>query len=391
MSQAESLSRGQGATLPAPTERHAGRTPFRLSIVSNDYHQMQVDPIYIDDRAHTFWQWCITTNFRLSYRRLRILGLENIPTEGAVIFAPNHCNALCDALAVVALNCDKKVFAARADIFRNPTAAKLLRFHRIMPIRRIRDGLDEVRKNDETINEAVDTLLHGCAFCIMPEGTHRPRHSLLPLSKGIFRIAIETHKRASAQINVSSANKRDSSPINMRSIYIVPIGLEYGDYFHLYDSLLVQVGEPINVTDYLREHAEFTEPQQILGLREILTERMRRLILWVPDDANYEQNWAALRQNMPSPWREMQARLWPRALRMLLLVLTAPLALLGFSLTIPYWLTTIIVRHTVKDPAFYNSVQQVIQLLLMVLTLGIGSIIWRATSEWLWHLRHIKN
>lgn len=338
---------------------------------------MQVDPIYIDDRAHTFWQWCITTNFRLSYRHLRFLGLENIPTDGAVIFAPNHCNALCDALAIVALNPDKKVFASRADIFHNPTLAKILRFHRIIPIRRIRDGLDEVRKNDETIREAVDTLLHGCAFCMMPEGTHRPKHSLLPLSKGIFRIAIEADHSAPCTMH--------SSPI-----YIVPVGLEYGDYFHLYDSLLVQVGEPINVSDYLREHATLTEPQQLLGLREILTERMCQLILWVPDDADYEQNWAKHRQNMPSPWQEMQPHLWPRAIRLLLLILTAPLALLGLSLTVPYWLTAIIVRHTVKDPAFYNSVQQVVQLLLMVLTLGIGSLIWRATSEWLWHIRHLS-
>ena len=90
---------------------------------------MQVDPIYIDDRAHTFWQWCITTNFRLSYRRLRILGLENIPTEGAVIFAPNHCNALCDALAVVALNCDKNTFASHKPLRLNSfaTAARVNR------------------------------------------------------------------------------------------------------------------------------------------------------------------------------------------------------------------------------------------------------------------------
>ena len=87
----------------------------------------------------------------------------------------------------------------------------------------------------------------------------------------------------------------------------------------------------------------------------------------------------------------MQPHLWPRAVRISLLILTAPLALVGLALTIPYWLTAIIVRHTIKDPAFYNSIQQVVQLLMMVLTFGIGSLIWRATSEWLWHCRHIKN
>lgn len=332
---------------------------------------MQVDPIYIDDRAHRFWQWCITANFRMSLRNLRYEGLENIPTDGPVILSPNHCNCLNDALAVVAMDGRRKVFAARADIFHNPRVAKLLRFHRIMPIRRMRDGLDEVRKNDETIEEAVDTLLHDTLFCMLPEGRHRTMHSLLPLSKGIFRIAIETARRTD------------------RPVYIVPMGLEYGDYFRLYDSLLVRVGEPINVSAYMAQHPEQTEPQQILALREELTRRMRRLILWVPDDERYEQNWAALRAAMPAPWSEMKPKLWPRWARVILLLLTSPLALWGLEMTIPYWLSALIIRWKVKDKAFCNSVQAAVQLILMVLSLGVGTLVWRATSEWIWHARHL--
>ena len=64
--------------------------------------------------------------FRMSYRHIKYVGKENIPTDGAVIFAPNHTNALQDALAVLSINSERKVFVARADIFRNKKIAKIL-------------------------------------------------------------------------------------------------------------------------------------------------------------------------------------------------------------------------------------------------------------------------
>lgn len=46
---------------------------------------------------------------RLSYRSIRYVGRENIPQDGAVIYAPNHTNALMDALVVLAMDKKAKV------------------------------------------------------------------------------------------------------------------------------------------------------------------------------------------------------------------------------------------------------------------------------------------
>ena len=206
---------------------------------------------------------------------IKYVGKENIPTDGAVIFAPNHTNALQDALAVLSINSERKVFVARADIFRNKKIAKILNWLKIMPIRRMRDGASEVLQNDETVNRAIETLRTGVPFCILPEGTHRTKHSLLPLRKGIFRISLRANEEFGKE----------------KPIYIVPVGLEYGDWFHLWDSLVINIGKPINVTEFVEEHNDLDYPKLILALREELTERMRELILWVPDDENYEKNW----------------------------------------------------------------------------------------------------
>ena len=111
--------------------------------------------IHDENRAYRFLLPLVNWMFRHSYRHIKYVGKENIPTDGAVIFAPNHTNALQDALAVLSINSERKVFVARADIFRNKKIAKILRWLKIMPIRRMRDGASEVLQNDETENKAT--------------------------------------------------------------------------------------------------------------------------------------------------------------------------------------------------------------------------------------------
>ena len=318
------------------------------------------DGLYLFLRPYVDWM------FRRSYRSFRYVGRENIPTDGAVIYAPNHTNALCDAMAVLGIDHQQKVFVARADIFRDPKKAKILNWLKIMPINRVRDGLEEVRHNDETINKAVETLQDGVPFCILPEGTHRPKHSLLPLSKGIFRIALQANERFGEQ----------------KPVYIVPVGLEYGDYFHLWDSLTVTIGKPIDVTAYVKafssQHSEVSEPQIMMALREELTLRMRELILWVPDDEHYEENIAKL---LPKKKRLQRWIAYPLA------VLLFPLFILSGLMTIPLWAMWLFIQHKVADPAFHNSVQFVWQLVFMTLTLLIPLPFWLFVQEYLYQLR----
>lgn len=313
------------------------------------------------DRLYAFLRPYVDWMFRRSYRHFRYIGRENIPTDGAVIFAPNHTNALCDAMAILGIDRRQKVFVARADIFRRPRQAKLLTWLKIMPIRRMRDGMDEVRHNDETILRAVDTLHDGIPFCILPEGTHRPMHSLLPLSKGIFRIALLANDTFGKQ----------------KPVYIVPVGLEYGDYFHLWDDLTVTIGKPINVTQFARDHAELDRPQLILALREELTLRMRELIIWVPDDEHYEQNLARL---LPKPQKA----------NIPFLILTAPLVPVCALLTVPLWGMLLWIRRNVKDPAFHNSVQYVWQLVFLSLTLLLPMPFWLFLQEYAYQMRKLK-
>ena len=330
--------------------------------------------IHDENRTYRFLLPIVNWMFRRSYRHIKYVGKENIPTDGAVIFAPNHTNALQDALAVLSINSERKVFVARADIFRNKRYAKILRWLKIMPIRRMRDGANEVLQNDETEDRAIATLREGVPFCILPEGTHRTKHSLLPLGKGIFRISIRANEEFGKE----------------KPIYIVPVGLEYSDWFHLWDSLVINIGKPINVTEFIAEHADLERPKLILAMREELTQRMREQILWVPDDENYEKNWEELRKNPPKKLNWFPKHRMPKWLLLFMLIIMSPLVLISGVLTLPLWLAWLIIRWKIKDPAFHNSVQFVWQLVVIPLTGFVALPFWMFLQEYMYLARKLN-
>ena len=106
-----------------------------------------------DDRLYTFARNFVDHHTRRAFSRIKIVGKENIPANGAIVFGSNHCNTLMDAMVLLATSRQKKVFIARGDIFQNPKTAKILKWLRILPIYRIRDGIGAVRdKNGDTID-----------------------------------------------------------------------------------------------------------------------------------------------------------------------------------------------------------------------------------------------
>ncbi len=83
-------------------------------------------PVYKKNIAYMVLRPYVDHFTRNSYSKTIVRGQENIPEDGAVILAPNHCNALMDALVILRAFKDGTVFGARADIFRRPSVAKIM-------------------------------------------------------------------------------------------------------------------------------------------------------------------------------------------------------------------------------------------------------------------------
>jgi 1-acyl-sn-glycerol-3-phosphate acyltransferase len=343
--------------------------------------------IHENNRFYNFLLRYSNCMIHLAYRKVEYRNLDKIPTDGAIILAPNHSNTLMDALVVHSISNQPKIFVARADVFKNATAAKILHFLKMLPINRIRDGVESLAENDAIMTQCIDALCDGVPFCILPEGRHRTMHSLLPLKKGIVRIAFGAWEQL-----------KDKMPV-----YIVPIGLEYEDYFDFRSRLLVEAGRPIRLQDFVAEHPGETEQELYRHLLLELADRMKETILYLPDDERYEGLWEAVNRmhteeegslyerrkalqrladrlavKHPRMLERMQKRAerrkargihlrsavrkrpgWRLALRAFWLLLTAPFAALFAIPILPALLLIAYLKGKFKDKAFLNSVRYV--------------------------------
>lgn len=384
------------------------------------------------DGLYNFLRHYVDSTLKLSYRKIQYTGTENVPSDGAVIYAPNHTNALMDALVILAMDRKPKVFVARADIFKNRTLAKIFAFLKIMPIMRMRDGINEVKKNNETIEKAVDVLKDKVPFCIFPEGQHQAKHSAQPLSKGIFRIAFQAQELM------------PDTPL-----YIVPVGIQYGNFFRFRSTVNVTVGEAINVGKYLAEHSEFTPQEQMNQMKDLLAERMKSLIMYIPNDEDYQATYevcaaamrpqrkklmqnspkgsvprklahfkanaittaaiARFKQEKPQEAQELMELgkqaykmrasqkislssltnrfpYWVRVLRFILFWILLPYCVPAAILTLPIFGICKLFFKLLKDHAFRNSVRFIVNLIIWPVIVLIYSIIAFCIAPWEWAL-----
>lgn len=212
--------------------------------------------------------------FRRFYGEFIINGKENLPSDDSpIIFAPNHLNALMDALAVSSFMPPRKavIYLARADFFAQKTIAKIMHFAKIMPAFRMRDGFENLEKNQRSFFECIQVMRFGHAVCIMPEGGQGEERKIRPLLKGIFRIAFE------AQHEFGDEKK----------VKIIPIGIDLGDLNKCGKHIIINIGKPIEVSEYMEIFNE-NQPVAVNEIRDELKSRLSDLTLDMATSENYE-------------------------------------------------------------------------------------------------------
>lgn len=205
------------------------------------------------------------------YRKVIIMGRENINPDAPVIFAPNHQNALMDALAVLFTHSGQPVFLARADIFKKKIVAAILYFLKILPVYRIRDGFSSVKGNDEIFLKTIDVLKNKNGLVILPEGDHEGFRRLRQLKKGICRVAFQSDEATGFTLKIK----------------IIPVGIEYSHYTRYRQVLTVAYGKPIEVAEYHEIYRE--SPERALNeLRKRLSDEMKTNMIHIASEEDYE-------------------------------------------------------------------------------------------------------
>ena len=375
------------------------------------------DPDYLYSILLPYVNW----HTRRSYRRFEVHGKENLPKDGGLIFGANHSNTLMDALVLLSSNNVRKVFIARGDIFKNPIAAKVLTFMRILPIFRIRNGVAAVRNNDDSLNKAVEVVHDQVELYLFPEGMHRTKHSLMRMGKGLFHIAVDANKQFG----------------DKRPVFIIPTAIEYGDYFRYRSTAMVNFGNPINVTEFLKNTTEENEAANINILKDQLHEEISKLFTYIPDDEDYDAIWEIVKmknekragglykkmlRNRATVEKVLKYKeekpeeaknLFERVLdfdkerrrqsisvmsiakkypllnstwKFLILLMGLPYFVASVVVNLPVWLTTLIIKGKLEDKAFSNTVSFGVEAVLFPIVLIVGTILLFCYLPWQWAL-----
>jgi len=202
-------------------------------------------------------------------KKIAVFGKENIPEKGASLFIGNHQNGLIDPI-LIPTTCNRNIhFLTRASAFTNKTITKFLTSLNMIPIYRIRDGVNTIEKNYKTFERCTEILKKGEAIEIFAEGEHHLNRRIIPLKKGFARIILATLQKYPAL-----------------EIQIIPIGINYNSHLQFPASVSIYYGKSIKANPYF----DLENPKD--DFSEILTKvftSLKKLTLHIEDTINYDE------------------------------------------------------------------------------------------------------
>ena len=167
---------------------------------------------------------------RVYFRRVEVVGIENVPRKTPVIFVLNHPNALVDPAFLLSLAPRRVSFLAKSPLFRMPVLGYFVRAMDSLPVYRPQDEGEDVSRNREMFVAARSLLARGGTIGICPEGVSHDEPRLRPIKTGAARIALGA---------VSTGEVHD--------LKIVPAGLYYTSKTKFRSAVLLYFGNPIEV------------------------------------------------------------------------------------------------------------------------------------------------
>jgi len=211
---------------------------------------------------------------RLFHNKFRVVGYENLKgSEIPTIVIGNHQNALLDPILCCTIISQQLHWLTRSDVFKPGLISKLLGKFNMLPVYREQDNIGDIRdRNDAIFQECYKRLNRGQWISLFPEGTHKGKKSLnTPLKKGIGRLIIGTFE----------TNQ------NLQQIRILPLGLEYSEFFEKDGNFMLRIGQPI-----LLSKEDYTIANKAIWANELVADigtHLQAVMTDIRNDEHYEE------------------------------------------------------------------------------------------------------
>src|SRR5256884_2109803 len=136
--------------------------------------------------------------------RVRVEGIENMPSKGPAILASNHLS-FSDSIFLPLVLRRRITFVAKAEYFEDPKTAWFFRAVGQIPIKRGGGSASQ-----RALDSALEVLQGDGVFGIYPEGTRSPDGRLYKGHTGVARLALKSHAPVLA---VAMIGTREAQPI----------------------------------------------------------------------------------------------------------------------------------------------------------------------------------
>ena len=212
---------------------------------------------------------------RVFYRKLYINGLDKIDKSKTYLITSNHPNGFFEPLIMACTFPIDLYFMVRGDMFENSAMNWFLRSTHQIPIYRFTDGFANMKKNQASMDEAIDNLNNGHSILVFAEGSTKAVMKCRPIQKGTAKMAFQTF---------------DKYP--QKELYILPIGINFNDWRDPGNEVVLNVGTPFLANTYYKEDKAVSSRL----LTKSIEAEMKKLIIEVeePQEELVRKFWALL-------------------------------------------------------------------------------------------------
>lgn len=149
--------------------------------------------------------------------RVKIVGLENIPKKGAVIFCANHKSFLDPPLLEVTCKRDDTRFLAKEELAKNPFMAYLGKVFNVILVKRNDKDLGPMK-------ESLKTLKENKCIALFPEGTRNGLKKGIKPKTGVAYFALNSNAQ------------------------VIPVGIKGGE--KPFQKTVITYGKPLELEEY---------------------------------------------------------------------------------------------------------------------------------------------
>lgn len=149
-----------------------------------------------------FAKFLLRVSAEFFFSKHHIINFEKLRTGKPLVVCANHASAHLDGILIMIFSRRRFHVLVRADIFKKKWVANLLAKINLIPIYRMRDGINNLEKNSETFDLCYEILKRNEAIIIFPEANCEPERKLRKLHKGAAKIAMMAEERSNFQLGV---------------------------------------------------------------------------------------------------------------------------------------------------------------------------------------------